>query len=415
MKLGINAKMIISTIIIMIIPSLFIGIYGYNAAQKSYLDGVNERLQDQASDWRLLIKAYNEEIELQQQRARTSAEDIVTAQAKATYDLIDKYVTENDGALSDSAKEELLITLNKNTVGKTGYIWILDYDGAYVLSKERQRDGENIWETKDSDGNLVIQDLINKGKGVQGSEIAYHSYPWLNIGETEPREKIAAMLHFPQMKWVVGISTYYDDLVDMDYKERTIEKAKDLIAKQVVGKSGYIWVVDSNGAYQVSKQRLRDGEDISQSKDDDGVLFIQEAIKKAKAAGDGTDIQIYPWKNQGESSARLKAAGLVYVPEWDWVVGVSAYYEDFQTGALGAKGILITLLISMIIGSLIVLVIANRISKPLRLMAKAGNEIAEGNLNVDIPEVNSGDEVEEIGDTMNLLTGALKYYKSEKK
>ena len=66
-----------------------------------------------------------------------------------------------------------------------------------MLSKERQRDGENVWEVKDSDDNMVIQDLVNKGKEVSGASITYHSYPWINKDELEPREKIAAMIHFP--------------------------------------------------------------------------------------------------------------------------------------------------------------------------------------------------------------------------
>ena len=72
----------------------------------------------------------------------------------------------------EEQKEDLLDRMNRHTVGKTGYVWIIDYEGYYVLSKGRQRDGENIWEAKDSDGNMVIQDLVGKGREVKGTEIA---------------------------------------------------------------------------------------------------------------------------------------------------------------------------------------------------------------------------------------------------
>ena len=140
-------------------------------------------------------------------------------------------------------------------------------------------------------------------------------------------------------------------------------------------------------------------------------MFIQEAVKKAKAAGNGTDIQAYPWLNKDETNPRMKVAGLSYVPSLDWTIGVSAYYDDFQTGALGAKGILLTLLISMFVGGLLILLISNRISSPLRKMAKAGNEIASGNLDAVVPEVKSGDEVEDIGNTIGMLVGAIRYFK----
>ncbi|MBN1793126.1 cache domain-containing protein, partial [Candidatus Woesearchaeota archaeon] len=376
-------------------------------------DGIKDRLQNQAEDWRLIVKTYNTEIDAQETRVRNSAKNIVAAQAKMTYELIDEALEENGGNLPLESKEDIFNRINRNTVGATGYTWILDYNGVYVLSKGRQRDGENVWETQDSDGNMVIQDLIRIGKEVRGSEIAYHSYPWLNIGETEPREKIAAMIHFPELKWIVGISTYYDDLVDMGYRSRSIEHVKDLMAKQLIGRSGYIWVVNSTGHYIVSKNRLRDGEDISMSEDANGVLFIQEAVKKAKEAGSGTAVQEYPWLNKGETKARMKVAGLAYVEEWDWIIGPSAYYDDFAgEGALGmvARTLWIVGIIATIAAVLVAFIFANRISSPLKKMAAAGDKIANGDINAEVPAVHTGDEVEDIGNTMTLLTGAVKYH-----
>ncbi len=363
MKQSANVKLVALCILLVAASVLVMGIVGYNAAEKAVYADVDYRLQDQANDWRLLAQSYEREIVTQEEQAKETAKDIVTAQAKITYELIQKSLDDNEETLSDSEKEDILNRLSKYTVGETGYTWVLDYEGHYILSKDRLRDGENMWDVKDSDGNMVIQDLVGKGKQVSGTEIAYHSYPWLNIGETEPREKIAAMIHFPEIEWVVGTSTYYDDLVDMDHRERTMEHVKDLMAQQVIGESGYIWVTDSNGVYVVSKNRLRDGEDISESKDANGVLFIQEAVKKAKAAGLGTDTQKYPWQNKGESKSRMKVAGLSYMEEWDWVIGPSAYYDDFSGGGpLGAvrNSLLTAGIVVILIGAILAFVFANR-------------------------------------------------------
>jgi len=132
------------------------------------------------------------------------------------------------------------------------------------------------------------------------------------------------------------------------------EPIKQLISQEVIGKTGYTWVVNSDGVYQVSKNRLRDGEDINDSKDTNGVLFIQEAVKKAKANPSGGEFQAYPWQNQGEFKPRMKVAGLSYVPEWDWIIGSSAYYDDFETNALGLKDIFIVSIITVISGLVIV-------------------------------------------------------------
>ena len=49
------------------------------------------------------------------------------------------------------------------------------------------------------------------------------------------------------------------------------------------------------------------------------------------------------------------------------------------------------------------------------VMAQAGNKIADGDLNAEVKVVKTGDEVEEIGNTMALLTGAVKFHLKNKK
>ncbi|MCB9066235.1 MAG: Cache 3/Cache 2 fusion domain-containing protein [Calditrichae bacterium] len=100
-------------------------------------------------------------------------------------------------------------------VGKSGYVYVLggkgNHRGHYILSKNGERDGEDIWEAKDSDGNFFIQSIINKSVQLKPGEVAMEQYPWKNIGEAEPRMKIAALTYFEPWDWVIGASTYEDD------------------------------------------------------------------------------------------------------------------------------------------------------------------------------------------------------------
>ncbi len=409
----IKEKLILVSLFLTVVPLLILGIFSYNILNNSINGGIEERLIDQSKDWKLLVESYYSEIETQELNARQTAKDIVTAQAKVTHELILKSLDDNGGVLTNNEKEDLLNRISRHTVGKTGYVWIIDYPGNYVLSKDRLRDGENIWETKDSDGNFVIQDLVAKGREALGRDITYHSYPWLNIGEDIPREKIAAMVHFPELEWVVGISTYYDDLVDMGYRERTIDGVKNLIAQQQVGSTGYIWVVDSNGVYQVSKDRARDDEDINNAKDADGVLFIQEAVKKAKAAENSADLQKYPWKNKGEDTARLKIAGVSYAEDLDWIIGVSAYYDDFEETKDIVNTIIILILLTIFISGIVAFFIATRISKPLTQLKGVADEISKGNLDIKMPEINSRDEIYDLAEGIKGILAAVEFLTDE--
>ena len=79
----------------------------------------------------------------------------------------------------------------KKVIGKTGYIYILDSKGHYLISKGGQRDGENIWNAKDSSGTFFIQEICKKALALKGDEMAEHRYPWQNKGEKTARNKIS--------------------------------------------------------------------------------------------------------------------------------------------------------------------------------------------------------------------------------
>ena len=101
-----------------------------------------------------------------------------------------------------------------------------------------------------------------------------------------------------------------------------------------VGKTGYVYVLgtqgDQRGHYIVSSQGKRDGENIWEVKDDSGRLFIQSIVAKALATRDGeADCEVYPWKNAGDTKARLKLTAVTYFPAWEWAIGAGAYEDDF--------------------------------------------------------------------------------------
>ncbi len=99
--------------------------------------------------------------------------------------------------------------------GKTGYVYVLggsgEEKGRYVISCKGQRDGENIWDAKDADGNLFIQSVIAKALATKNGECDFERYPWRNQGEDHARWKIAAVTYFQPWDWVIGVGAYEDD------------------------------------------------------------------------------------------------------------------------------------------------------------------------------------------------------------
>jgi HAMP domain-containing protein len=101
-------------------------------------------------------------------------------------------------------------------VGKTGYVYVLQGGGQnrghYVISYKGERDGEDIWSSKDSDGHYVIQEIIGKAKTLKTGDMTTVRYRWQNPGEKNPRWKIAHIAYYEPWDWVIGTGVYEDEL-----------------------------------------------------------------------------------------------------------------------------------------------------------------------------------------------------------
>ncbi len=100
-------------------------------------------------------------------------------------------------------------------VGKTGYVFVFggkgDQRGQYIISKNGERDGENVLDTQDASGNFVIQNIVDKGVTLKPGELASERYLWQNPGEPAPRWKITRLAYYEPWDWVIGVSAYEDE------------------------------------------------------------------------------------------------------------------------------------------------------------------------------------------------------------
>ncbi|MBL8055762.1 MAG: Cache 3/Cache 2 fusion domain-containing protein [Anaerolineales bacterium] len=110
---------------------------------------------------------------------------------------------------------DLRTALMDMRMGASGYVFVLGghgrQRGEYILSYQGQRDGENIWETRDVDGRPVIQEIINTALQLPAGQTAVVEYRWQNPGEPAPRAKIVQVAYYAPLDWVVGISAYADE------------------------------------------------------------------------------------------------------------------------------------------------------------------------------------------------------------
>jgi PAS domain S-box-containing protein len=101
-------------------------------------------------------------------------------------------------------------------IGQTGYVFVLGGHGQdrghYIISRNGQRDGEDLSETTDARGVKFIQSIISKAIACEPGRFATERYPWQNPDDPAPRWKIARLAYYEPWDWVIGASAYEDEI-----------------------------------------------------------------------------------------------------------------------------------------------------------------------------------------------------------
>lgn len=182
-------------------------------------------------------------------------------------------------------------------------------------------------------------------------------------------------------------------LIYVGIPQKIIEdKLRQTIYSIKIGKTGYIFVLqgsgESKGTYIISKDGKRDGENIWESKDASGNLFIQEIINQTTKNPGKVYFQRYDWKNLDETKPRTKIAAAVYFKKWDWVIAAGSYEDEIYVvreqvlSSLNEMVLLITIIstIAVIISIIIGTKLSKRISRPVVLSARIAEAIGKGDM-----------------------------------
>ncbi len=181
----IRTKLIIISLSLLLIPSLIIGVSSYYSA-KEHLNDLGEKMLKNNVEMALqLIDSMNYAVQ-------TGEISLKEAQEKVKQDLIGDL--QSDGSR--------VITTNVD-LGEDGYFAIYGLDGLRIAHPFSE--GENAWESVDSNGIYMIQDMIKSAE--KGGDFTYYSRVLPNQPDTE-EEKIAYSALDPNWGWVVSASSY---------------------------------------------------------------------------------------------------------------------------------------------------------------------------------------------------------------
>lgn len=402
------------TILPIIIVSNIIGYVAYKQAYKSINEISRNNLDNIANFTLDLLNAHYKQFYVYKEEKRELLKKNLASLTELSYSIIDAFYKDQlSGKLkTKEAQKKAKEALKKVHVGETGYIYVLNSQG--TLISHIAREGENIINEKDEQGNFFIKDIIKNARLSHKKEVMFIEYPWLNpqLGEKFPRKKLVAYMYFPQWDWIIGAGGYLDEIYETkDFEKRAFNELKEIIKSKKVGETGYIFCMDLNGNLIIHP--AQEGENIINAKDENGSFFIKEMIKNKEGW-----IR-YPWKNPSDIHARTKIVRYRFFEPWQWIVAVGSYENEFYLEANKIKTfIFASVFFITVITSVVLIVLVFWISKvftnPIGQIIDLVRKIKAGKLKERITNF-SNDELGELAENFNLMVETMEKNKEIEK
>ncbi|RKF13773.1 EAL domain-containing protein [Alginatibacterium sediminis] len=204
-----------------------------------------------------------------------------------------------------------------------GYYFVYDLDGTNVVHPiQPQLEGKNLIAWEDRQGNHVIKELssiaLNDSSG-------FHRWWW-----TKPKaldetfEKIGFVTHFEPYNWFIGTGEYVVD-VARDIQQKVLKT----VANYRYENNDYIFIINSKGALLAHPNPAMIGVERLDATDKTGSLYIKALVDKAKQGGGF--VRYHSSFSPLGSEDTLKLSYVVYLPQWDWVVGTGVYLGQIET------------------------------------------------------------------------------------
>lgn len=198
---------------------------------------------------------------------------------------------------------------------------------------------------EDCTGTTVCQEWMQQKNG-------YNSYEWQNPGEEKVRKKVAYIQYYEPWEWVVGATTYEDEL----YQLVQIEDLRPLITSFKIRDNGYFFLMDSQYIMRIHPNL--EGEYMYDAVNSEGVYIIQELL------GKGNDIYSYKWLNPESGREEEKYALMKIIDPFGWYVVATGYISDIEHPVRKQMRISYVLMMTMF---LLLIVLILHFSRSLRI------------------------------------------------
>ena len=324
-KYGITETFLYSMVILAVVSVVLVGYFWirneYERFKKEEITLREEYIDGQKS----LIKHETDQVidyvEFKISQAETRLKQTITNRTHEAYDIaVNLYnqhrETKNPAELKKIITDALRPIRYNN---QRGYFFITRLDGVEILFADHpEMEGKNLIDMQDSQGKLVIRDMIaitrESGEG-------FYRYTWTKPNKTgKDFPKIAFIKRFEAFDWLIGTGEYLDDVV-YDIQQEVLARIENIS----FGEDGYIFAVQWNGLSLVDPQK---GKNMIDLNDANGVKIVQELIKAAKSGG-GYVSYVMPKFDRDTTYNKLSYTKAI--SDWQWLVGAGVNMDRIET------------------------------------------------------------------------------------
>ncbi len=106
-------------------------------------------------------------------------------------------------------RQEALRLLASLDYGEDGYFFVYDLHGTVLMhSRQPELVGRNLWELRDPQGRLTIQELTARARAGGG----YVDYLWRKPSTAQVAPKLGYVIALDRWQWMLGTGLYLDDI-----------------------------------------------------------------------------------------------------------------------------------------------------------------------------------------------------------
>ena len=394
MKASLKTKLITAFLLLISIPMILLGIFSYNRAASALQATVDKHVKDVVE---LTAKAIESATDHTKQLLESiTFSDSIALAIREHSSSAAAYSTEEDepadgeeGSEASDGETEASSSDGMEPMHEGEGAQSNALNEAFSYISMIQKENADLFESiilTDSTGKAVMTNESLTSQ-IDVSEREY--FKKAVAGETAVSDILVSKMTGNQVVAVAYPIHYENQVIGVLVGTVKFDKLASHAADVQVGKTGYAYMTDMSGkiVYHRNKEMVEKEQNILDVKSES----LQKHTKKMLAGETGHGFYTY---NGVYKYVRFH-------PAENWVLAVTADYNDYMGSAIGIRNFTIIMIVAFIIIAMVIalyisLGIVNSIKKLQMLMDKAG----KGDLTV-VSDINTKDEIQALGESFN--------------